>query len=546
MTDPAGVEAPPFGPLDRALAWLDEHSRFGLPAVALLLGMALSLVFAPTNAFPVLFLVAPVLVRLIDRAPRPRRAFHLGWWVGFGQFSIGLNWIGQSFSRQDVVPPALAPVAVLALAALLALYVAGAFGLARLLWPGRRTLMAATGRLFVLAAAWTVMELARGTWFTGFPWHLLGSLWADWAWPVQGVYWLSVYGLSLVTLLAASAPVLVLDGHLGPRRLIPSAMLLALMVAVTLAGALRMAPTRVHTDITLRVVQANIDQKEKWVRHLIPEHFAEHVRRSRTGGEDGKIPPVDLLIWPEASIQTDSFDRQGSLERWRLSRLLPFGSFAIVGGPRFDSGPNGVDYYNSLFAVNSRADLFARYDKAHLVPFGEYMPFADFFRAIGLRQLARGAAGGGFSSGPGPESINLPGIPAFSPLICYEVIFPGAVIPAGERPHWLLNVTNDGWFGLSDGPRQHLAQARLRSVEEGLPMVRAAGTGISAVIDAYGRVVSHLALDRAGVMDSPLPRALAAPWLPTRVRILLVLGLAALILIYATYNIITYNKSTLK
>jgi apolipoprotein N-acyltransferase len=203
-----------------------------------------------------------------------------------------------------------------------------------------------------------------------------------------------------------------------------------------------------------------------------------------------------------------------------------------VGAPRYEVQNGKVEYYNSFFAVNSNANLYARYDKAHLVPFGEYLPFQGLLEKLGLSQLTGGSA---FMDGPGPQTIKLPGVPAFSPLICYEAIFPGNVIDETNRPEWLLNISNDAWFGLTEGPHQHLALSRMRAIEEGLPLLRSTSTGISAMVDPYGRTVSMLSLNTTGSLNVSLPRSINAPMIPTSVKIRILaiimsfIGLIALI-----------------
>lgn len=514
-------EWPPRAFALHALNWLDKVGAAGIPAFSFFAGALLSTAFAPLNFFPALFVSLPVFLLLIIQAPTAKSVFMRGWWSGFGFFSIGLNWIGHSFTQQDQVPVLLAPVAMFALTGLLAVYVAITF------WVTWRIKVRASLRLLMFASAWTLFEYARGTFFTGFPWHLVGSAWAEWIYPAQGAFWLSTYGLSFLTVLGAGGLVLVFARENHVRNLSVAAVALMIMPAVSLAGYLRVADARpdFHLDVSLKIVQANVKQRDKWRPHLIDGHFDNHMELSR--GTDGKAEGSKLLIWPETAVQRQTFDRDSSLLRWRLSRLLEYGNYAITGAPRYAIEDGLLSYYNSVFALNSKGSLFARYDKNHLVPFGEYMPFAWLFEAIGLRQLTEGGA---FSPGQTRETIILPGVPGFSPLVCYETIFPGSVLSTGPRPQWMLNLSNDAWFGRTGGPHQHLAQARLRAIEEGLPMVRSTSTGISAVIDGYGRTVSKLDIGVRGVLESPLPRAVAAPTIPTHTKIDIFMALCSALL----------------
>ncbi len=502
--------------VERLENWLDAKSSWRVPLMSFLAGALLTSSFSPLSFLPGAFLAFPLMVFLIDYAKTTRQAFAAGWWSGFGLFSVGLTWIGHSFTQQDNVPVVLAPFAILALAGLMALYIAVAFWVSKKLWVRH------PARVLLFAAVWTLFEFARGFLFTGFPWHLVGTMWADWITLAQSASLLSIYGLSALTVFAAAAPAALIDRNVRPANLLFVAVPVLALVAFTIWGHMRLsaAETKYDLSVSLRLVQANVKQSEKWLSHLVDDHFDRHMRLSRSESDRGRAEGVKLLIWPETAVQRETFDRDGSLLRWRMSRLLEFGSYAITGAPRFERTPNGVNYYNSLFAFNSKGQLYARYDKNHLVPFGEYLPFQGVLNALGLQQLTGGVA---FTSGDTPQTIRLPGVPPFSPLICYEIIFPGQVLDPADRPEWLLNITNDGWFGLTNGPYQHLGLARFRAIEEGLPVVRAASTGVSTIIDGYGRTVSKLGVDRAGVLDSPLPRALEVPSVSTGMKMLLVL-----------------------
>lgn len=521
----------------RFSSWLEAKNNTRVPIVAFLFGALLSRAFAPTNFFPALFIALPFFLFLITSSNSGKDAFRRGWWAGFGFFSIGLFWMGHSFTQQDHVPVILAPFATFALSAVMALYVAATF------WITWRLRVSGFLRVLVFAASWTLMEIARGTWFTGFPWHLVGSAWAEWNYMAQGAYWVSVYGLSFLTVLAGGLVGNLLTETRGRRAVSGVLGAAAIMLAVTAFGYGRVAGkiTEYHLSTSLKMVQANVKQREKWLSHLVDDHFENHVRLSR--GKNAKAEGTKLLIWPETAVQRQTFDRKDSLLRWRVSRLLEYNSYAITGAPRYAVEGEKVRYFNSVFVVNSKGNLFARYDKNHLVPFGEYLPFGRLLEALGLSQLTGGSP---FTEGTARDIIRLPGVPGFAPLICYESIFPGEVISTGKRPEWLLNLSNDAWFGQSDGPYQHLALTRLRAIEEGLPLVRSTSTGITAVIDGYGRTVTSLGLNKQGVVESPLPKALAAPLLPTGVRILAVLFLSAGIILFTLMQLIRAEKGAVE
>ena len=504
--------------------WLGANTNWRVPLVSFLAGALLTSSFSPLSFLPGAFLAFPLMIFLLDRAKDARQAFGSGWWTGFGLFSVGLTWIGHSFTQQDNVPVVLAPFAILALAGLMALYVAFMFWVSKKLWTYHPV------RVLLFAAVWVLFEFARGFLFTGFPWHLVGTIWADWITVAQSASLLSIYGLSTLTVLVASAPAALIGRNIRMSNIAVGVVPFVILAIFTVWGHMRLssAETKYDLSVSLRLVQANVKQGEKWRSHLIDDHFDRHMRLSRGDSDRGRAEGIKLLIWPETAVQRETFDRDGSLLRWRMSRLLEFGSYAITGAPRYESTPDGVNYFNSLFAFNSRGQLYARYDKTHLVPFGEYLPFQGLLNALGLQQLTGGVA---FTPGMQPQTIRLPGVPPFSPLICYEIIFPGQVFDPADRPEWLLNVTNDGWFGLTNGPYQHLGLARFRAIEEGLPVVRAASTGVSAVIDGYGRTVSRLGVDRTGVLDSPLPQALEVPSVSTGMKMLLVFATVLLVIL---------------
>lgn len=510
------------GFLNHFARWLNAAPVWRFPLVAFLAGFLVSRGFSPVNFFPAVFIAFPLMVFLIDQVKSGRQAFATGWWTGFGLLSVGLTWIGHSFTQQDNVPVVLAPFAIFALAGLLAVYVGFAFWVCWRLWVKN------AWRIFLFAAVWLLFEYARGYLFTGFPWHLVGSIWADWLPVAQIARVTSIYGLSGLTVLAAAAPAVLFLKHKGISAILLGMVPLVVLVAGALWGQARISGAQTEFDlgVSLKLVQANVRQREKWISHLIDDHFDKHMSLSRGDSEDGKAQGTKLLIWPETAVQREDFDREGSLLRWRMSRLLEFGSYALTGAPRYVRTDDGVKFYNSMVAFNSRGQLYARYDKNHLVPFGEYLPFESVLNALGLSQLTGGSA---FTAGTEAQTINLPGVPSFSPMICYEIIFPGRVPVGEERPYWLLNITNDGWFGLTNGPYQHLGLARFRAIEEGLPIVRSASTGISAVIDPYGRTVSSLPLDRADVLESPLPKAIEPPTVTTSKKLMLSLSLAVFI-----------------
>jgi apolipoprotein N-acyltransferase len=491
-------------------------------ALSFALGAASVLAFAPFHLWPVLFVTFPSLVWLLDgvaesaadrRAVKARRAAWTGWWFGFGTFLAGLYWIGIAFFVEADKFAWLMPFAVTAMPGGLALFYAAACGGAMLLWrPGTR-------RIFALAFAFFAAEWLRGHILTGFPWNLWGYALAGSDALMQTASLFGIYGLTLLALLIFASPAAVagpLSGSSARRWLLP-VLCLGLLGAGWGWGALRLAGAEdtMHAGVRLRLVQGNVAQADKWKpekREPIFQHLLDLSARTPTGPD---APAFTHLIWPETSLPflfmlNDAvYDPRA---RDIFSKLLPEGASMILGAERIeatkrDDGQFVINrVFNSLFAMTTDADVAAIYDKTHLVPFGEYVPFEDLLSTIGIKQLTH--LNSGFASGVHRRLMRIGNAPAFSPLICYEAIFPGRVIGEDGRPEWLLNLTNDAWFGSSTGPYQHLHQARVRAVEEGLPLVRAANTGISAVVDAYGRIKASQALNTAGVIDSALPVAL--------------------------------------
>lgn len=477
-----------------------------LRGLGFLLGALLSLAFAPFGVVVLPFLILPVVLVVIEARQSRRQVFKFGWWFGFGHFVTSLYWVGISFLAQSQVPTWGAPLAVIALAYALAYYFAFAFSLYHA-WNPR-----GWDRAIKFAVTWVVFEWLRGHLFTGFPWNLTANVWFVSDSMMQATAYLGSYGLSFVTVFCAAALVAMFDGPAGRRRsdVMMAGISMGLIFLMFVAGAWRLKsnPTEYYPDIRLRLIQASIPQTEKWLPEKRLENFHRHIDLSvdENGGLDG----ITHVIWPETSIPYWTLDREAA-RRFVLAKMLGNRVTLIAGAPRSSHQDGELRIFNSMYAISLEGDILATYDKAHLVPFGEYVPLRAWLSRLGLAKLVPGALD--FSSGPGRRSIKLPGLPAFSPLICYEVIFPGNATDPQDRPGWMLNLTNDAWFGTSPGPYQHFAISRFRALEEGMPVVRSAGTGISAFIDSYGRVLGKMEMNASGALDSNLPRALAKPTL---------------------------------
>ena len=467
--------------------------------IAFALGALATLAQPPVGAVPVLLLAVPGLLWLLDGVDRRRSAFALGWWFGFGFFVVGLYWISFALLVDVAQFWWAMPLAVFGMPAGLAFFT-GFVTLA--VWC---TGLKALARVVAVALAWTVAEWLRGHVATGFPWLLIGYGWVPWTPVLQAAAVVGIYGLSLLTLVVAGLPALLTDGSVSRRA--AHAMLaggFGLFVVIAVGGAARLAnsDTGMVDGVRLRLVQADVVQAQKWEPREREGDFQRHIALSLSP----TAPMPTVVIWPETA--TTFFLSQDVPHRLALAAAVPPGGLILTGAPRITLAEDQtLRFWNSLLAVDSEGAIIGSYDKAHLVPFGEYLPGRAWLPSW-VRAVAAGPSD--FSPGPGPRTLHLPGLPPVSPLICYEVIFPGAVTDPADRPDWLLNLTNDGWYGLSAGPHQHFAIAQSRAVEEGLPLVRAANTGISGVVDAYGRITARLGLGVGGFVDATLPRPLAA------------------------------------
>lgn len=459
-------------------------------ALAAGLGVAIATGQAPLGLWPVALAALAMLTARIAAEAQVARAVWLGWIAGAGHFAAALFWIVEPFMVEPWRYGWMAPFALVLMAFGMALFWALAAGAAAAVGgaaPGRR----AIGFAVALAGA----DLLRGYAFTGFPWALVGHLWIGT--PVmQAVALVGPVGLTLIATLAAALPVL---GR-GPCA---RAGLLALSVSalalIWVAGVVRLAapdPASAR-DIRVRLIQPNAAQALKWREDMWRMFLDRQMAQTALPADR----PLDLIVWPETAVPY-LLDDAGPL----------FAAIAATaGGVPVAAGvqrAEGARYFNTLAVTDAAGRITSVYDKWHLVPFGEYLPYGDLLARFGISAFAA-QSGGGYTPGPGPRVLDLGAAGKVLPLICYEAVFPQD-LRTPERADWILQVTNDGWFGNLSGPFQHLAQARLRAVEQGLPLLRSANTGVSAVIDAKGRVLQTLALNSAGILDAEVPAALPA------------------------------------
>ena len=488
--------------------------------IALFLGAVSAFAFEPYALWPLMPLAFAALCELIARAPTQRRALLIGWGFAVGQFCVGLNWIATAFTFQAAMPAWLGWIAVVLLSFYLAAFMMLAAGLA---WKfGRERRLAL---VFALAGGWAICEYLRGTMFTGFAWNPVGVALIDTPWRFVSRF-VGTYGLSLLMVLSGGALWLAAKREWRPAASLAVAFGLRLILPSPPGPHRKLANVDVHRfgppqpgqapalsqPTKIRIVQPNIPQEEKWREGLADEAFERLAKLSKD-----RLSEPRLLFWPEVAVpepfQLLGLDEQPlpvplpaisrAVQSLRPGDLLLTGAFALVA----DGNGTIVGNTNSVFALAASGRVLGRYDKAHLVPYGEYLPMRPILSAIGLSQLAPGE--GDTTSGPGPRTIALPGGWGKVGLqVCYEIIFPGDVVDRTNRPDFIFNPSNDAWFGRW-GPPQHLAQARLRAAEEGIPVIRSTPTGISAVVDARGNLLNALPWRTAGAIETDLPAPLA-------------------------------------
>ena len=499
---------------------LSGWRRYGLAA---LLGALAAASLPPVDLTPVLLVSFGGLVWLADGNRNRRAAFALGWWFGVGFFAAGLYWIGVALTVDWAQFWWLFPIAEIAIPAGLAVFTGLALWLSDV--ASRLFRLSGTGRVGALALSWVMLEYVRGHVFTGFPWNLIGYAWSG-GFPgstamLQITSVTGIYGLSFLTVLIAALPSRL--GAPSGARLTPAAAALALLAGLGGFGAWRLAahPQVDVPGVTLRLVQPSIPMTLFNNSNALAADFQRLLGLTREPGFD----KVSAVIWAES--MGPPFLHRDAAARAALTQAVPPHGIIITGTLRSDPAPAPMTHFwNSLAVVDRAGQILATYDKHHLVPFGEYVPFRSI---LPINKITPGTVD--FSAGPGPRTIDLPNLPPVSPLICYEAIFPEQVVQPGTRPQWLLNITDDAWFGFTSGPFQHFAISRVRTVEQGLPLVRDGNNGISAVVDPLGRVVARLGLDDVGVLDAPLPKALPptlyARFGDTGFFVLLLLGIIA-------------------
>lgn len=498
-----------------------------------LLGACATLTLPPFFLLPLAIPAYGGLAWLIWRAPSRKIAFTTGWWWGFGFFTSGLYWMCIALLTDPVKFAWLIPFTLLGLHGALALFSALAALILYLLWPKRE---GTPGLLFALCftSVWSLIEFARGHILTGFPWNLPGYAFALHDTLLQSASIIGIYGLTFLILYLS---VCVMAG----RRAIALGIVLALLHTGFGIWRLNNAPAidsaeNVDISVPIRIVQANILQHHKWNPEKQLEGLKSYSQLSQSPGHE----KMKLTVWPETAVPYVLNDHPSLLKL--LAITAPEKGALLTGALRSTPPSEPFRIWNSLHVI-TRAGLATVYDKHHLVPFGEFVPLRSI---LPIDKITPGATD--FSRGPGPTTLTLPeGLPTISPLICYEAIFPGEAFDAAARPDLLVNITNDAWFGISTGPYQHFHMSRVRAVETGIPLLRAANTGISGVIDAYGRVLAKLPLAEKGVINHATPRKIEkTPYSCISIIYLLLLSALPLILTFFYHIKLFFNKSRLR
>ncbi|MFA5592189.1 MAG: apolipoprotein N-acyltransferase [Micavibrio sp.] len=496
--------------------------------LATMAGIISAFAMPPAAQIPALFIGLSALYALFTRTQNGPQAFAAGFFFGLGYFVTGLWWIGNALLVEGNEFAWVWPISVIGLPTLLSLFTGTFLAIARMSANPK-----SLGGFLAFAFFLTLSEWTRGTAFTGFPWNLYGYVWIDYLPMAQSAFLFGAYGLTLVTILWAASPAFLLCASSSiPRKLGVFAFTILTIAGLYAWGQMRLDqnPTRFDESTAILAVQPNIPQNMKWDPDAVQENFEKTLRLS-SADASGAVYPAGaenlFIVWPETAISPAVYYRE---ENIRALQAMLGGYDALAVEPYLVSGilrrldgdnPADIRYGNSVGFFNAQAKALAFYNKTHLVPFGEFIPFQQW---IPLKPVV---AFKGFEPGDGAVTIGHQSLPAFSPLICYEVIFPDAVTAKdGSRPRWLVNVTNDGWYGDSAGPHQHFAQSRLRAIEEGLPLIRSANTGISGIIDPYGRIIAKADIFTAAAIASPLPLPLDGknPWWPWSFQAFLCLG----------------------
>lgn len=457
-----------------------------------------ALTLPPIGLFPLWFITIPAFIWILQTATTKKQAFFTGWAWGAGFFIISLYWVSFAMMVDLGSWWWVIPFSAILGPGLLGLYT----GFAALLV----FLSGTTKTRFILSfiTCLSLSEYLRGVLFTGFPWNLFGYSWMGVDAVAQNLSWAGIYGLTFLTIAWASIPAV-------KNRLFSWVLILS-FILTSGWGSYHLSEARHETtDTIIRIVQPNIPQQEKWDKHKKWAHFKTLTNLSMYDPFKDKAP--DVIIWPETAL---TFDIARKAEaKGILTSIIPEAGFLLTGDLRIIPDNLGqTSYFNALTAIDHNGDFIQSWHKSHLVPYGEYIPFRDIINISPIGGLISGT--GDFTAGTGPYTAQMNNIPKFSPLICYEIIFPNQVTATEDRPDWIINITNDAWYGRTAGPYQHFAITRARAIETGLPVIRVANTGISGAINPYGQVINRIGLGQKGAVNVKLPAPLPSTFYNNR------------------------------
>lgn len=521
--------------IDILSTWIARSNGMKKNFLAFFLGILVTLALPPVYLFPLAIIGFSGFLLMILKATSNKDAFKIGWWFGFGHFTSGLYWIAFALLVDAPRFGWLIPFAVFGIPSVIAIYTAI---VALLTWRVAKYLNG--WRLIIIfACIWTVTEILRGWLFTGFPWNLAGYIWTVSDNMLQFVSIAGIYGLSLVTVLAFTMPALLIGKgefrvqNSERKTTLPIISSFILLIGIFIWGSYRLsnAQEKFVEGINLRIVQANIPQSMKWDEEWRYSTVEKYLELSRSKG----FEKTTHIIWPETALPFVITEDSPLLNV--VTQIIPTNGALITGALKAEYTDSGMikNMWNSMLVISDRGKIFSHYNKSHLVPFGEYVPFRSI---LPLEKITHGSID--FAEGNGVKTINAPAFPALSGLVCYEIIFPGKVVDKNKRPEVMVNVTNDAWYGKTAGPYQHFQMSRTRAVEEGMPLIRAANNGISGIIDSYGRVIANTKLASTEVLDSPLPASIPQMTIYSRY------GNVALLLMVCILIIIVYISTLIR
>lgn len=469
--------------------------------LSVILGSLLGLALAPFYLIPAAIIGLTCHLWQLESCTSKKQAFWLGWFFGLGFFVVGLYWISFALLVDIKQFGWMIPFAMFGIPAVLAFYTA-IVSLTTYKLPQKGSI-----KVILFAVIWTTAEMLRGFLFTGFPWNLIGYIWTFSDAMLQVTSITGIFGLSFITILVFAMPFSI-KWNEKRKNLIPTILAFASVIFIFALGQYRLFKAEnIYHPNKVRIVQGNIQQDEKWDENsrsdIVNKYLAMTVSKP--------FDTVKYVVWPEAAIPF--YIEEDSPLTDAIGKVTPQNGLLITGSIHAEKSELGFieKVYNSVHTIDHNGTVLAVYDKHHLVPFGEYVPFRSI---LPIEKITPGMID--FSQGDGIKTLPVLGMPAFSPLICYEAIFPNAVIDKNDPPQIMINVTNDAWYGNSSGPYQHFNMVRVRAVEHGIPLIRAANTGISGVIDPYGRILSKTKLGQDAVLDEQIPKPLEHPTLYTK------------------------------